>query len=234
MFPDKLLQPPNTIMLLRSVIIKARILLSVLFCVTIPATAQTDSTQSMPRHHVSVNLFAGLAFGEVGGYYDYRISEVLSIQASYGHRFYDFHTYQRNIDVYTSRVYQAQQADIYRLDLKTYFSPHKGKRFSNSYLLYRLDYWETKARGYLQYYGFDKEDEHHVNGGVQSIQKKNAGVAIGLGSGFDFPNHICLDLNFVTGFTAGNKKITFPDNSYEYSPSLFLTFELGAKIGGWF
>jgi hypothetical protein len=220
-------------MLLRSLTIKAGILLFVFFT-TVPATAQTDSTQAMPRHHLSVNLFAGLAFGEVGGYYDYRISKALSVQASYGHRFYDFHTYQQNIDAYTSRVYQPQQTDIYRLDLKNYFSPRKGKQFSNSYLLYRLHYWETKARGYTQYYGFGRQDEHHINEIVKSIQKKNAGVAIGLGSGFDFPNHVCLDLSFVTGFTAGNKKITYPNGTYTYKPSFFLTFELGAKIGGWF
>jgi hypothetical protein len=207
--------------------------LSVLLYTAMHITAQTDSTQAMPRHHLSVNLFAGLAFGEVGGYYDYRISKTLSIQASYGHRFYDFHTYQQNIDVYTSRVYQSQITDIYRLDLKNYFSPKKGKQFSTSYLLYRLHYWETNAGKYTQYYGFDKQDEHHINKIIKSTEKRNVGIAIGLGKGFDFPNHFFLDLNFVTGLTAGNKKITYWNNNFEYKPSFFLTFELGAKIGGW-
>jgi hypothetical protein len=220
-------------MLQRSVTIKGWVLVSALFFAAFHSTAQTDSTQYMPRHHLSVNLFAGAAFGEVGGYYDYRISKSISIQASYGHRFYDYHTYQQNIDVYTSRVYHPQLTDIYRLDLKTYFGAPQGKQFSNAYLLYRLHYWNTKARGYTQYYGFDRQDEHHIHEIVKSIEKKNIGIAIGLGKGFDFPSHLYLDLSFVTGFTAGNKRISFPNNNFEYRPSFFLTFELGVKLGGW-
>ena len=126
------------------------LLLFIFTCVTV--FGQNDSVR---KNHYSMNIAAGVISGEVGLYFDHRISDRLGLELSYGHRFYSFNFVQGGGD--QAYKYVPQTADVIRVGLKTYIGSNSntiGK--PNKYIVYRLGAWNLHTPKYINIkHGYD-------------------------------------------------------------------------------
>lgn len=200
--------------------------------------AQTDS---FPRHHFSFNIAAGIHSGEVGFYYDVRVSKLIGLQLSYGHRFYSFN-FIENGGSGLDYKYLAQQGDVARVGVKLFFTSNPDVKVPSSYFLYRVSVWKLHTPTYIT-----RDGSNGLNGTsreVISVDKEVVNFAVGVGKEFHIEKHFYIDLFVCIGVSAGKRKVhkyyygysdpyqfKYPDNTYETYPTLFPTLELGFKLG---
>lgn len=205
--------------------------------------AQKDSIR---KNHISVNIAAGLISGEVGLYYDYRLSKKFTFQLSYGHRFYNFHLVVNEDG--KRNTYFPQQGDIIRIGLKKYFREIANVKSRLFYYTYRLSYWNMRTPKYTTI-GNANPQSHSptvtmpvavtVPREVISEQFNVLNVAFGIGREIYIGSRSSFDSFFSFGVSVGQKAThKYPDNSnhqyIEKTGEIFPTLELGCKIGlGW-
>jgi hypothetical protein len=211
--------------------------LSIPHCISVQAQKDT-----IPRHHLSANIAAGMLSGELGFYYDLRVSKYIGLQLSYGHRFYSFNLVENGIYDFDYK-YAPQQGDIARIGVKVFFTRKPDIALPPAYFLYRFSYWKFHTPTYTV---------THANSGwgntemeVLSVDKDVFNFGIGVGKEFHFENHLYMDMFASIGISQGKKitykyyhghsdpyEIKYPDNTYTTEPALFPTLELGFKLGG--
>jgi hypothetical protein len=202
--------------------------------------AQNDS---LPRHHISVNLSAATISGEVGFYYDYRLSRNIGFQLSYGHRFYSFNMIINGGGGFDIK-YFPQQGDIVRLGVKKYFTFKSDVEVPPAYMLCRLSFWSLHTPTYTTRYGSNGLNSTPRE--VISVDKNVGNLGVGIGKEVHFSKHGFLDLYVSIGVSVGEKKIhqhyhghsneyefKYPDNTFQKTLALFPTIETGCKIGLW-
>lgn len=216
---------------------KAFAILIFLICNGVGLSAQTDS---LPHHHLSVNLSAATISGEVGFYYDYRFSEKIGFQLSYGHRFYSFNMIANGGSGFDYK-YFPQQGDIVRLGVKKFFTFKNGP-VPTTYMMARLSFWNLHTPVYTIRYGSNGLNSTPRE--VISVDKNVANLGVGFGKEVYFGRHGFLDFFISYGLSIGQKKTHFyyhgysnqyeylyPDNTFRKTVALFPTIETGCKIG---
>jgi hypothetical protein len=206
-------------------------------CISVQAQKDT-----LLRHHLSANIAAGMLSGELGLYYDLRVSNYIGLQLSYGHRFYNFNLVENGMYDFDYK-YVPQRGDIARVGIKVFFTPKSYTELPSAYFLYRFSYWKLHTPTYTV---------THANSGlgnaemeVLSVDKDVFNFGIGVGKEFHFENHVYMDMFVSIGISNGKKityryyhghsdpyEIKYPDNTYSTEPALFPTLELGFKLGG--
>ena len=207
--------------------------------------AQKDS---VCRNHISVNLAAGLISGEVGLYYDRRLSDKYAFQLSYGHRFYSFYLVQSGASG-PGILYLPQQADIIRIGLKKYFRLKRhGYKLDNTarspiYFNYRLSYWNLHTPKYTNRNGPNGEND--ILREVVSEDFNVLNFVFGIGKEFKPKKNLFVDLFATAGLSVGQlilHKYSYrgDDNEFTYNDEirkglgLLPVLELGCKVGfGW-
>jgi hypothetical protein len=220
-------------------------LLLVFICAS--TIAQKDSVR---KNHFSINFASGIISGELGLYFDHRLSDKFGFQLSYGHRFYNFHLIN-NGGYGSSILYFPQTADIVRIGLKKYLMLKKNRAVgSNAYFIYRLSAWNLHTPKYT-----DREGSNGLNSikrSVVSIDDNVLNLAFGIGKETDliFASGICknkklfLDLFVSGGISCGPSTVhvyssgfrgsatdEYYNNRYIHGLALFPVLELGVKLG---
>ncbi|HEX8516354.1 MAG TPA: hypothetical protein VF868_09160 [Bacteroidia bacterium] len=214
-----------------------------IFCLVIGCKCASTFAQndSIRKNHFSINLASGLISGEVGLYYDHRISDKYGFLLSYGHRFYNFNFIINGGSGYGYR-YFPQTADIIRIGLKKYWRNRPNSTEArHSYFLYRVSAWNLHTPKYTT-----RQGSNGLNGIERSVVAVDKNVVnCGFGVGREISKkYLFMDLFASVGISAGLKKIhvystgysgsatdKYYDNRYIQTLALFPTIELGVKIG---
>jgi hypothetical protein len=214
--------------------------LFVFISISSKSIAQKDS---LYKNRLSTNIAAALMSGEAGLYYDYRLSNTIGFQLSYGHRFYNFNIIE-NGGPGAGYKYFAQQGDIIRLGGKLYFMEY-GKINRTKYATIRLSYWNLHTPKYT-----NRDGPNGINSTPREIvsEDKNVlNIAAGMGKEINLKKTLFIDLFLSFGLSMGEKNthkysvVGVPYGSYIYPPNTFLktaavfpTIEFGFKVGfGW-
>jgi hypothetical protein len=212
---------------------------------TIRLAAQADSVGQPGRHHLSVNMAAGLISGEANVYYDLKLSSKWGAFISYGHRFYSFNMVEDGGGGSGYR-FVSQTGDIVRIGLKRYWSFNTSTEPA-FYLLGRIGYWNLHTPKYIKRYG--SNGLNTTTREVISVDKNVGNIGIGIGKELHFKRHLFIDMFLSAGISCGEKEIhvyssgasggsavnfTYPPNTFRKVIALFPTIELGFKLGGWF
>lgn len=217
-----------------------------MFCILVflfICTSTIAQKDSIFKNHLSVNLASALISGEVGLYYDYRLSDRVAFQLSYGHRFYSPNIIQSG--GHSSYQIFPQTGDIIRIGLKKYLRVKNDLMARSAYLTYRLSYWNLHTPKYTNRDG--PNGYNMILREVVSVDKNVLNVAFGIGKEINFNKSLFLDLFYTIGASAGQKKThkysygdsnaasyMYPTNTIVKSLALFPTIELGIKVGiGW-
>src|SRR6185295_19318443 len=191
-------------------------------------------------HCFSINLPAAAISGEIGGYYDLRWSRKIGFQVAYGHRFYNVN-FILNGGEGSGILYHPQQADVFRLGLKRYFT-FKNIDVPSTYLLFRTAYWQLHTPTYIVRHGSNGLNTTPRE--VISVDKYDANLGFGIGKELFFKKHFFVDAFVSLGFCVGEKKIhqyyygdsnpyryKYPDHTFQKKLSFFPTIELGLRLG---
>ena len=208
--------------------------------------AQIDSAY---KNHLSVNLAAGLISGEVGFYYDRRLTNRIAFQLSYGHRFYSFNLIHNGgpEGQGLSYIIHPQYGDIFRIGLKKYIRIRNNGMARTAYLITsRLSYWNLHTPKYTRLInGSNGYSTSHRE--VISVDKNVLNLTFGIGREIIYNHSFFLDLFYCFGLSVGQKKthmytsgdqnhvyLIYPPNTFVKTIALFPTIELGFKVGfGW-
>lgn len=221
-----------------------------LFCILVflfICTLSFAQKDSIHKNHLSMNLAAGIISGEVGLYYDYRLSNKVAFQLSYGHRFYNFHIIV-NGGYGLNYKYFPQQGDIIRLGVKKYFREVIDVKPRSFYLTYRLSYWNLHTPKYTTKDPAASNGMNMIRREIVSEDVNALNGAFGIGRELRADSTSSFDLFFTMGVSVGQKNThkysyggsgsgddyMYPPNTIVKTTTFYPTFELGWKFGyGW-
>lgn len=195
---------------------------------------------SLRKNHISFNIAAGLISGEVGLYFDHRISDKFGFQLSYGHRFYNFNLVKNGGSGF-GILYFPQTSDIIRVGVKKYLKSNNITN-QNKYFIYRISAWNLHTPKYTT-----REDGSNglslIKRSVISVDKNVLNFALGIGKEIN-KKYLYVDLFASLAVSAGLKKTHIYSSGYggsatnEYYNNKFIktfaffpTIEFGCKIG---